>query len=189
MLVHWQARRVKGFVHILVFCTLTSTYVYITAESHADYVKDPTVKCSHPDEEMGQLVNLTYQVHAILDFLGIDHWLTYGSIFGAHRAKVPLPWDYDVDIGMKGEQFSKFSLEEFLAPFKAAGIQIEDHLGRNGLMAFTRSGWPLHVNTFTFYDYNRMRKRPGEAAWLLFVNYRLHHTFPSDQVNSPMPAW
>ena len=187
MLVQWRARRAKWFVSILVFCTLTSAYVYITAQSHADYVKDPTVKCSHPDEEMGQLINLTYQIHTILDSLGIDHWLMYGSIFGAHRANGPLPWDYDVDIGMKGEQFSKLSLEEFLAPFKVAGIEIEDHLGRNGLMAFTRSGWPLHVDTFTFYDYNGMRKRPGWAAWLLFVNYRLHHTFPSGLVESPMP--
>lgn len=181
-------KRVLCFVCVCALGTLASTYVYITAQSHADYVKDRTVRCSHSDQEMVQLVNLTYQVHTILDSLGIDHWLMYGSIFGAHRARGPLPWDYDVDIGIKGEQFSKMTFTDFLAPFiKAAGIEYINHLARNGLLVFEKAGWPLHVDTFTFYNYHGMRVRPGWAAWLLFVNYRLHHTFPSSLVESYMP--
>ena len=180
-------KRILCFVCAVALGTLASAYVYITAQSHADYVKDPTVKCSHPDEEMAQVVNLTYQVHTILDSLGIDHWLMYGSIFGAHRANGPLPWDYDVDIGIKGEQFSKMKLTDFLAPFKVAGIEYINHFARNGLLVFEKSGWPLHVDMFTFYNYHGMRMRPGWAAWLLFVNYRLHHAFPSSLVESYMP--
>ena len=78
-------------------------------------------------------------------------------------------------------------LTDFLTPFKAAGIYYINHLVRNGLLVFEKSGWPLHVDTFTFYNYHGMRMRPGWAAWLLFVNYRLHHTFPSSLVESYMP--
>ena len=53
-----------------------------------------------------KLLNLTYEIHDILIDLQLDHWLMYGSIFGALRADGPLPWDYDVDLGMRGEQFT-----------------------------------------------------------------------------------
>lgn len=167
--------------------TLLSTYIYITAQSHADYVKVRTLKCTRSEEEMAQLVNLTYQVHTILDSFAIEHWLMYGSIFGARRVQGPLPWDYDVDIGMKGEQFSKVKFSDIVKTFKAAGIEFVNHLDRNGLLAVGKPGWPLHVDTFTFYNYHGMRMRPRWVTWLFFVNYRLHHTFPSRLVECTMP--
>ena len=95
------------FVSMALLGSLLTTYVYITAQSHADYVKVRTSVCDRPEEELEQLVKLAHQVHSILNSLGIEHWLMYGSIFGARRVQKPLPWDYDVDIGVKGEQFSK----------------------------------------------------------------------------------
>lgn len=182
-----RLKRAICFVFVTAIGSILTTYVYITAQSHADYVKVRTLKCSRPEEELAQLVNLTFQVHTILDSLGIEHWLMYGSIFGARRAQGPLPWDYDVDIGLKGEQFSKINFSVIVNRFKAAGMDLINHLDRNALLVIAKPEWPLHVDTFTFYNYHGMRSRSGWAPWLLFVNYRLHHSFPSRLVDCDMP--
>lgn len=175
------------------YCSLASIvsvftfYVLYTGQSHADYVRDPKVKCSHSKREMEQLLNLSHEVHTILNSLKIDHWLMYGSIFGAMRVKGPLPWDYDVDIGIRGEQYIMLEKSEFFRPFEQVGMIVEDHVNRNGLIQMKRHGWNLGVDLFTFYDYGGNMKRPGWAPRLLFINYALHHTFPSRLVKSPMP--
>ncbi|XP_031572719.1 uncharacterized protein LOC116306764 [Actinia tenebrosa] len=164
------------------------TYVFYTAQRHADYVRDRNLKCMHSVEEMEQLLNLTYEVHTILDSLHIDHWLMYGSVFGAIRAQGPLAWDYDVDIGIRGIQFLKLKKTDIFGAFITAGLRVTDHVARNGLIGVSRPGWNLGVDVFTFYDYDGIMKRPGWASWLLFVNYELHHTFPSRLVKSPLPV-
>ena len=50
----------------------------------------------------------------------------YGSLFGARRNQGPLPWDYDVDIAVKGEQFSKIRFDHFVAACKQKGITVTD---------------------------------------------------------------
>ena len=63
----------------------------------------------------------------------------YGSIWGAHRIGKPLPWDNDVDIGFDGEGiFADMTLDEFLAPFVAAGFKASNKWIQKGTMKFTK---------------------------------------------------
>jgi hypothetical protein len=136
---------------------------------------------------MLQMLDLTFEIHTILDSFEIDHWLMFGSIFGAIRVQGPLPWDYDVDIGIRGEQFINIERSKFLRAFEDAGIQCDNRLSRSGALTLTKSGSKLVVDVFTFYDYSGIMKRCGWETWLLFVHYELHHSFPSRLVKSPLP--
>ena len=82
-------------------------YFHISSYHYASYtLTNRKLKCEYSKLERMKLLNLTYEIHDILFELQLDHWLMYGSIFGALRADGPLPWDYDVDLGMRGEQFT-----------------------------------------------------------------------------------
>lgn len=172
---------------VLTFTVVFFIYALYTGQRHADYVRDPNLQCSYTKLEVEQLLNLTFDVHNILDELHLDHWLMYGSVLGALRFQGPLPWDYDVDIGVRGEQFLAIEKANFFQLFQSKGIKCTNHLEKNGLIGFRRPGWRLGVDVFTFYNYDGIMKRPGWASWLLFVNYELHHTFPARLVNPPLP--
>ena len=56
---------IKKIVTYLIFSAFLvfTIYVVYTGERHAAYVRDPNLKCSHPPEEIDQLLDLTFKVH------------------------------------------------------------------------------------------------------------------------------
>ncbi|EDO41158.1 predicted protein [Nematostella vectensis] len=117
----------------------------------------------------------------------LPHWLMYGSIYGAMRYDAPLPWDNDVDMGMRREDFDSIDFMEFSAKFKAAGIEFRNGLAQAGKFHFTKIGGKLEVDLFLFRDYGGVLWRTGIEPWLLYVHYRRHHTFPTWLVKLPLP--
>ena len=150
----------------------------------------PLPKCKNSRQEIHQLVQLTYKVHTILENMAIDCWLMYGSIWGPLRGiEGPLPWDNDVDLAINGDgQFSQMTFEEFKALFIVLGLSVESRLGQSSLIVITEedSQWPS-LDLFVFYDKNGMMTRPGLESWLMPINYKLYHTFPSRLVEPPLP--
>lgn len=151
---------------------------------------NPVRRCSNSRHDLQQLVDLAYDVHQVLTKLNIDHWLMYGSIFGAMRMEGPLPWDNDVDIGFSGDcaSFASFeSIDNFLIPFKDAGLIVTNKWTQSGTIVFSRPNQTLTVDLFALYEHNGWKKRRGLESWLFFVNYNYHHTFPSWVVEPPLP--
>lgn len=146
-------------------------------------------KCENSEEDIDNLVQITYKVHAILDSMGIDCWLMYGSLWGPLRdIQGPLPWDDDVDLAIDGDgRFSQMTFEEFKALFVVLGLSVENRLWQSSLIVISENDrWPpLHL--FVFYNYNGMMSRAGIASWLMPVNFKLYHTFPSHLVEQPLP--
>ena len=149
----------------------------------------PAPKCNNSEQEIDRLVQLTYKVQGILETKAIDCWLMYGSLWGPLRGmEGPLPWDDDVDLAINGDsQFSQMTFEEFKALFAVVGLSVESRLWQSSLIVISeKDGWPC-LDLFVFYDSNGVMRRPGIESWLIPINYRLYHTFPSGLVEQPLP--
>lgn len=185
----WSVRGERLRLSLTVLFTFLLYSVY-TVQRDQLYINDTTLKCKQEDIDIKNLVQLTYEVHKILDDLKIDHWLMYGSVFGALRSSGPLPWDYDVDIGMRGEQFDKIGIQKLTHIFKANGIHrclANSRFLRSGVATLCKPGWKLDVDLYVLYDYGGIMKRYGWDTWLRYVYYEVHHTFPAKLVQNPLP--
>lgn len=146
--------------------------------------------CSETDEYRAILMDLAYKTHLILDNLGVEHWLMYGSLWGPLRGiQEPLPWDFDVDYGINGSNviFNKLTWEEFKAKFPAAGVRVFDKLKSSGSLTLRPKSSGANVDIYLYYDRGGYMMRSGYEPWLLCIHYLLYHTFPSRLVQKPLP--
>ena len=157
-------------------------YSYYTGNSLTPWAVSPR-KCIHSKHYTARLIDIANQTHVVLDSMGIEHWLIYGSLWGPLRGiPGPLPWDHDVDFGIDGDgNFSKISLEEFKATFKAAGLSVEDTLQETSTFLIQNS-----LGITVFYNYRGTMMRAGYEPWIFFINYRLYHSFPARLVKQPL---
>ena len=184
-------RRRRLLIRLVIVLGLFGLYVHINLQSFAYYTNrfwNPVVTCENSEEEINELLDLTYQIHKILDDMKIRHWLMYGSIWGALRIGRPLPWDNDVDIGFDGEgRFADMTLSEFLAPFKAAGLTVRNKWTQSGTVVIAKEGLWLSVDLFAFYNYGGVMRRTGLESWFFALNYRTHNSFPAKLVQPKLP--
>ncbi|XP_078375534.1 ribitol 5-phosphate transferase FKRP-like isoform X2 [Oculina patagonica] len=186
-----RLRKRRLLIRLIIGLGLVAIYVHISLQSFAYYtnrVWAPVVSCQNSDLEMDQLLDLAYKVHKILDGMKIRHWLMYGSIWGALRIGKPLPWDNDVDIGFDGEgRFADMTLTEFLAPFEAAGLKVNNKWRQSGTIVIKKEGLWLSIDLFAFYNYGGTMRRTGLEAWFFPINYRTYHSFPAKLVEPELP--
>ena len=147
-------------------------------------------KCHNlTDSEMSHLLDLTYKVHEILQRHNINHWLCFGSVFGASRFQSPLPWDDDVDIGVSGARLSEVGPSTLLDALGEAGLQVfSERWDICSLIQVYDGHSSLHVDLMAFYDYGGWMKRRGLETWLMYINYMKYHTFPTRLVEEPLPT-
>lgn len=139
-------------------------------------------------ESMSHLLYLTQKVHQILEENEIEHWLCYGSVFGALRQKGPLPWDDDVDIGIRGDgKLSQMDLSTFLNLFESAGLKATNWWRRSRLIQISNGHPHLKVDLMAFYKCGKWMKRSGWETWIGYFNYDRYHTFPATLVKPPLP--
>lgn len=183
-----MARSRKKLIQVcVIIAVFISLYLVINRRQYDKYLRNPNLKCSYTTDEQNRLLQLAYDVHDILIQLELEHWLMYGSVYGALRYEKPLPWDYDVDFGIRGEMFTAEIKTRIFTMLTAKGISFIDHLGQSGVIWCRRFG--AKVDIFLFSEYNDgMMKRQGWEAWLLFLQYRYWHSFPADLVKSPLPS-
>ena len=133
------------------------------------------------------LVKLTHKIHSILDGMGIQHWLMYDSLWGPLRGiPGPLPWDYDVKIGINGDgNFSKMPFVEFKSRLTAKGLNVTDKMQGSGNVIVEEN--EANGNLFIFYHHGGVVTRTGYQTWIFYVNNRLYHSFPALLVQQPLP--
>lgn len=149
--------------------------------SDAKVTKDCT-----PQDVLTDMLELTYDVHTILNELNITHFLLYGSLWGAIRLNGPLPWDDDVDLGMiEDGKYPSLSTEEFLRKFYEKGTRITNNLSQKSSLKFERDKGA--VDLMIYREYGQWMKRRGWEPWVLLVHYNLHHTFPKNVIKQPLP--
>ncbi|PFX34650.1 fukutin-related protein-like [Stylophora pistillata] len=184
-------RRRQRLLSLLIILVLMGLYVHINLKRYSYYTNQfwkPVVSCKNREEEINALLDLTYQIHTILDEMKVCHWLMYGSIWGALRIGRPLPWDNDVDIGFDGEGiFADMTLNEFIAPFKAARLSVKNKWTQSGTFVISKEGLWLSVDLFAYYNHGGVMRRRGLESWIFALNYRIHHSFPAKLVEPELP--
>ena len=189
----WKNHRQKIIVPIFGACMLLTLvfYVKLNIDTHNTHELDsdqsPAFPCNRTPKQAKELRELFHDVHDILNKMNIRHFLIYGSIWGAYRAKGPLPWDYDIDLGIIGDEaYSKIPKSEFLAPFHARDITVNDKMSMSSCYYFTRGSF-AQVDIDIFYNYHGWMQRTGLVTWFLYYNYQKYHTFPAWMVEHPLP--
>ena len=181
---------------ILLYSMIVLVILYVTLSfrSYGSYTgRNPVqpAKCKYFNStEKEKFLKLTYRVHRVLEELDIDHWLMYGSVFGALRVNGPLPWDYDVDIGFNGSgKFTSMNLNEFSSAFESTGLKVnQESWISNKLLKITSDDLPYYkIDLFALYNYHGWIKRGGWESWLFVVHYKFYHTFPERLIEKPLP--
>ena len=147
----------------------------------------PVTPCFKSKQHTAGLIELAHKTHLVLDSMGVDHWLMYGSLWGPLRGiPGPLPWDHDVDIGIDGNgNFKKIPLKNFKAKFEAAGLGLIDKLQESRYLSV--KGYGESAGLFLYYNYRGTMMRSGYESWLFYIHYRFRHSFPAKLLQHPLP--
>ena len=147
----------------------------------------PVTPCFKSKQHTARLIELAHKTHLVLDSMGVDHWLMYGSLWGPLRGiPGPLPWDHDVDIGIDGNgNFKKIPLEKFKVQFEAAGFRLIDKFQESRYLSV--KGYGESVGLFLYYNYRGTMMRSGYESWLFYIHYRFRHSFPAKLLQHPLP--
>ena len=177
-------RRIALFSALPVVVILL--YWALTSHSWAHYTTDKGLPCQQPRADLLELTNLVHLVDDVFTDLDVAHYLIYGSLIGALRYAGPLPWDYDADVGVDGDALCRHTEEEIVDAFRQRGTRYEESISTRGRSTVYYK--KERVDVMPFYDYWRdgwMRRR-GVESWVIFINYRRFHTFPSRLVRQPL---
>ena len=182
------------FVLVSIITVVSTIYYLINTQNLARYVGrhpfNPAMKCRNLTKpQMDQLLNLSYKVHHVLDELGVEHWLMYGSLLGALRGNAPLAWDDDVDIGLDGDgRLKTLSKTTFVEKLNSVGVKRLDYFwSRDGLIKIFDGNSEFTIDLMVFTRSGKWMKRPGWVTWLLYFQYNKFHTFPAELIQQPLP--
>lgn len=95
-------------------------------EKNFNYLNRKTNSMNH--KELRKLQNIQYSILQDVDEVckkhNISYFLVYGTLLGAVRHKASIPWDNDIDIAMKREEYEKFLkvVEELLSKYELRHI-------------------------------------------------------------------
>ena len=187
--------RCRYIVLTILLVLLMVLYMVMNLRNYGLYTGNhplfPAQPCQYlTSKQKDQLLNMAHTVHKILDDFDIEHWLMYGSVFGAVRAHGPLPWDNDVDIGFNGSgRFASMNFKKFLSAFESKGLKVyhKRWVTSNVMKVYSDDLPHIKVDLFALYDYNGWMKRAGLETWIFALNYNLHDTFPARLVKKPLP--
>lgn len=187
-------RRQKRKVSVLrvYFLIQFVFYVKLNVDTHntheLDSAQTPVFPCKRTREEAKALRDLFYDVCDVLNKLGIKPFLIYGSIWGAYRSSGPLPWDYDIDLGIHGNRvFATIPRERFVDAFRKRNIHVNDKMYQASVFYLTRGKF-AQVDLDVFFDYNGWMQRTGWVPWILYYNYKTYHTFPASMLEETLPV-
>jgi len=138
---------------------------------------------------MDQLLYFSYNVHQLLDELGLEHWLMYGSLVGALRLKAPLAWDKDIDIGLDGDgRLKELDKTKFFENLRSVGAKkITDNWSRDGLIKIYNENSEFSVDLIIYHRSENWMKRPGWASRLFYLHCNNSHKFPTKLIEQPLP--
>ena len=144
--------------------------------------------CVTAEKDMKAMINLLEGIHRTLQDLNITHFLIYGTLIGAIRYSKILPWDNDLDIGVKWKDIARYSNAEITLAFAKESITTT-YWYKNGFYRL-RKGSYARADLMIFDDYynNGVMTRIGIESYFVWLHYRRYHTFPAKFLATPLPT-
>ena len=128
---HWLSNKTVTTVTLLVAVLIYIGFSLVDVDGYTGNKFWASVTpCFKSKQHTARLIKLAHKTHLVLNSMGVDHWLMYGSLWGPLGGiPGPIQWDHDVDIGMDGDgSFKKIPLKKFKAEFEAAGLRLVNKL-------------------------------------------------------------
>ena len=182
----WSFRKILVLVTLVTFTV--AGYCYVNLNYYGQYTGyQPCRNLTKP--QMDQLLHFSYNVHQLLDELGLEHWLMHGSLLGALRVHAPLAWDKNIDIGLDGDgKLKELDKTKFFEKLKSVGAtKIIDNWSRDGLIKIYNENSEFSVDLMIFHRLEKWMKRPGWASRLFYLHCDNFHKFPTKLVEQPLP--
>jgi phosphorylcholine metabolism protein LicD len=106
-------------------------------------------------------IEILKEIKEVFDAAGISYWLDCGTLLGAVREQRIIPWDNDIDFGVREEDWTK--ILSILSEFKKRRfyIEVEDFRLPNSytykLILLFRSGWFIGIQPYILKGKNAIR--------------------------------
>lgn len=139
-----------------------------------DYINPAFSPCASGDLRLQQLADVEALsiIDKILGELKLDYWLDYGSLLGAIRHHGFIPWDDDIDLGMRREDYEK---AKELLPQKLCKYGFEVNLGTSydqPIIRIIYKNTRVQLDIFPYDELNINVRDLGKLKQLI-LNYNL----------------
>ena len=179
---------------LLLLVIALTIYSLISARGFGHYDDDiinlSKKTCKQYQEHRENVCKLTVIVHDILNDMGLDHFLCYGSMWSHVRGfDGPVPWDYDSDLCALRDPFNSTEVSDIRRRLGEHNISFTEELDWGGTLKFWYIGdRSLEIDLF-FYKTTFFGRvwRHGTVPYILPVHYYRHESFPVKFLNRPLP--
>ena len=143
--------------------------------------------CKMEDKVVVELVELARMIHQILNISKIDHWLCYGTLWGALRNNKMLPWDDNVDFCARETVLTEVAHSPMKERFFKHGIKVEFGFG-DSTIHLTYKNAKGKITAFDFGSdksyHTGWFERVSSRSWI----WGDQDAFPGRLVEPPLPT-
>ena len=107
-------------------------YMIFHDKSETEHWYNRPAACSKSKQVEEENIELSARIHKVLDILKVQHFLCYGSLWGALRNQKMIPWDNDIDFCVLNADLQGVEEAFFIKTFRSYEMELSyDH--RHGI--------------------------------------------------------
>ena len=172
----------KLVVYVLLIASIYALYRIYSNDTDWYYRPAP---CQYPEDVRKDLIDLTKTVHNLLDSKNIQHFLCYGTLWGAMRYQEILHWDNDIEFCVYNEDLDITNQAYFNRMFNWHNITIK-YDARYGLYKmYYRKAYGEMILFHLSNDYKWLLRHGWDRS---LKNEKPRSRFPSELAAPPLPT-
>ena len=175
----------RAFTCLLCGILLLICYYIMWVMSHGKgWLTAPSI-CSHSDLQLEENMDLARDVNKLLGSHNIQHFLCYGSLWGALKFNNPLPWDGDVEFCVLNDDLDNIEEATLYRLFRSEGMTLSYSV-TTGIYHVTRRLGKVDLVLFSLSEDYVFLQRIGISN-LMISDDGTKEKFPSALAAPPLP--